>query len=220
MTKNGKYIVILDLDKTLLSINSGKTLTLESYKSGLLSTINLTKAIILSTIYKLRLKNPVRITELMVKWLKGVPESSVKELTKQLVKQMLIPAIRPSIIKEIELHKKQGAHIVLLSAALQYVCKPIANYLKIDAIICSSMEIVNGVFTGKPQGQICMEKEKAIQIRKYCFNNSYNLKEAYCYADSFSDRFVMEISGNPICVAPDKKLRKLSEINSWRVIED
>ncbi len=35
----------------------------------------------------------------------------------------------------------------------------------------------------------------------------------------FFDRFVMELVGNPICVAPDRRLRKLSKIKKWLILE-
>jgi len=219
MAKNGSYIAFFDLDKTLLTINSSKPLILASYKNGLLNTRSLAKAIILSIIYKLRLKNPVKITGLMAKWLKGIPETSVEELSKKLVQQKLIYRLRPSIVQEIERHKKQGALTVILSAALPYVCNPIAHHLGMDDVICSTMEIVQGVFTGKPEGKICIDREKEIRIRQYCLDNSYSLQETYCYGDSYSDRFVLEAAGNPICVAPDQRLRKLSKIKKWSLME-
>ncbi len=218
MTQNREYIAIIDLDKTLLTVNSGKIFVLSAYKKGHLSIYNLVKAIILSIMYKLWPKSAIKITELMVKWLKGVPENTVEELAKQVVKQELVHTLRPSIIQEIEKHKKQNAHIVILSAALPYICKPIADFLKLDGIICSAMETVQGIFTGKPKGKICMGQEKETRIRQYCLNNSYNLQTAHCYGDSYSDRFVLEVSGNPICVAPDKKLKKLAETKNWLVM--
>ncbi len=219
MSEKGTYLVLFDLDKTLLTTNSGKVLVWASYKKGLLTTLNLLKAIILSLIYKLRLKNSVKITELMVKWLKDVPETSVKDLANNVVKRKLIHMLRPSMIREIERHRAQGAHIVILSAALPYICWPLANHLKLDDIICSSMEIENGVFTGRPDGKICIEKEKEIRIQQYCLDKSYNLEETYCYCDSYSDRFALELAGNPICVAPDKRLRKLAKIRKWPVMD-
>ncbi len=219
MEQKGAYIVFVDLDKTLLTTNSGKVLAWAAYKKGLLSTSNLLKAISLSLLYKLKLINSLKSTELMVKWLKGIPESTVKDFGNQLVKQKLISMLRPSMLQEIERHKKQGAHIVLLSAALPYVCIPLSQYLKLNDVISSVMEIQEGLFTGKPMGKMCIEEEKEIRVRQYCLDKSYLLPEAYCYGDSYSDRFVLEIIGNPVCVAPDKRLRKLAVIKKWALLE-
>lgn len=219
MIKNGTYVVFIDLDKTLLTVNSGKILVLESHNRGILSTLNLVKAIVLSVVYKLRLKNSIKVTKLMVKWLKGVSETTVETISKELVQQKLANSIRNSLIHEIKYHKANGAHIVLLSAALPYICEPLAIFLGIDGVICSKMEVSQGVFTGKPLGEICMGKEKDVQIRKYCIANSYSLKDSYSYGDSYTDRFALQVSGNPICVSPDRRLRKLAKIKKWKILK-
>jgi len=215
MTSEEKYIVFFDLDKTLLTVNSGKVLAWAAYKEGLLSNRNLIRAIFLSIIYKLHFIKSVRTTVLMVKWLKGVSEVSVQSFAEKLVKQKLIDLIRPSMIEEINKHKKQKARIIILSAALPYICQPLASYLNLNGVICSTMEIEQGLFTGRPNGKMCMEEEKTIRVREYCEKNAFDLQDAYYYGDSYSDRFVLKIVGKPICVSPDKKLYKLAMTKNW-----
>ncbi|MCK5774930.1 MAG: HAD-IB family hydrolase [Bacteroidales bacterium] len=215
MSSKENYIVFIDLDKTLLTVNSGKVLAWAAYKEGLLSNRNLIKAISLSLIYKLHLINSVKTTVLMVEWLKGLSETAVENFAKKVTEQKLINLIRPSMIEEINKHKKQKARIIILSAALPYICQPLANHLNLDGVICSTMEIDQGLFTGKPQGKMCMEEEKAVRIREYCQKNNFNLQDAYCYGDSYSDRFVLDIVGNPVCVNPDNRLDKLAIAKAW-----
>ena len=219
MEQQEKYVVFFDLDKTLLTINSSVSLILTAYKKGLLKTSGLLKAVLLSIIYKLRLGNTIDITKSMASWLNGIPESTVIEMSEQLVRGKLIPKIRPSMIDEIEGHKAKGAQLVILSASLPYTCEPIAKHLHIDDVICSSMEVVDGVFTGNPKGNICIEQEKEIRMRDYCSNASFSLDDAYCYGDSYSDRYIMKICGNPVCVAPDSRLRKLARARNWKLIQ-
>ena len=219
MAQKKPYVVFLDLDKTLLTINSGKILVWQSYKKNYLSTLSLIKALVLAASHKLGLLNSLEATELMSSWLKGVPEASLKEMAQVIVTEKLIYKLRPSIIKEIEHHRNKGAQLVILSAALPYICKPLANHLKLDDIICSNMEVKHGFFTGKPIGNICIEKEKEVQIRKYCLNNLYKMQEAYYYGDSYSDRFALAVVGFPVCVDADKQLLKLSISNKWPLMQ-
>ncbi len=219
MTKNESYVVFVDLDKTLLSINSGPELVWTSYKKGHMSTWDLLKAAMLSLSYLLRLKDTLKSAKSMAKWLTGIPETSIIELSKQLVEEKLIQMFRPSMIHEIERHKNKGANVVILSAALPYICEPIAHYLGINDVICSAMETAGGMFTGKPLGHICLGPEKEIRARQYCLDKSYDLQKAYSYGDSYADRFILQSTGNPICVEPDKRLRKLAEIKNWQIME-
>lgn len=217
MGNQKKYIAFFDLDKTVLSVNSSVPLILKAYQRGLMPTSSLLKAVWLSIVYKLRLQNTVDITESMAFWLKGIPEDTVATLSEQMVSQKLIRRIRPAILKEIEHHRSQGARVVILSASLPYTCKPLARHLHMDDVICSSMEVVDGKFTGKPDGKICIEEEKEIRVRQYCGQDCV-LQEAWCYGDSYSDRFIMDVCGNVVCVSPDSRLKKLAKSRGWKVI--
>ncbi|MBN2614883.1 MAG: HAD family phosphatase [Bacteroidales bacterium] len=212
-----KYIAFFDIDKTVLSVNSSVPLILKAYKMGLMPTASLLKAIGLSVVYKLRLRNTIDITESMAFWLKGIPEDTVAKLSEQLVSEKLVHRIRPSVLQEIEYHRSQGARVVILSASLPYTSIPLARHLHMDDVICSSMEVVDGKFTGKPKGKICIEKEKEVRVRQYC-SKGCAVEQAWCYGDSYSDRYVMEICGHVVCVTPDSRLKKLAKIRNWKVI--
>ncbi len=214
-----KYVVFIDLDNTLLSVNSGKITVLAAYKNGLIKFFELLNAFFLSVVYKLNIRIPEKTVIKMAAWLGGMKEELIINLSKEIVDRELIPTVRPSMINEIKFHQKKGATVVLLSAALPYVCEPIAKFVGINEVICSSMEIKQGVFTGKPQGKICLGKEKLVRAQQYCEKNSLSLSEAYCYADSDSDKYILAASGYPICVSPDKKLRKRALKNNWKITE-
>ena len=220
MNTQKKYVVFFDLDKTLLSVNSGKILVQMAYKTGLMPFRTYLKAISTSIVYKFNLRKPIVAVNNMASWLAGFEEKLFTEFINTIIENHLIKSIRPSMVKEIELHKKQGGYIVLLSASLPQVCQPIAKHLGIDEIICSEMEIKNGIFTGYPKGNICLGPEKEIRIKKFCEVNSFILNESYSYADSISDIEVQTATGHPVCVSPDKKLRRIAENKGWRIIEE
>jgi HAD superfamily hydrolase (TIGR01490 family) len=218
MSDKERYIVFVDLDKTLLISNSGKALVLAAYKNGLLTRRTLIKAFLLSLFFKAGVISSEQISWRMVTWLRGVSESAVEALAGQVVETDLLPMLRPAMIRDIEQHRRRGARIVLLSAAVPYICRPLAGHLKLDDVICSAMETQEGIFTGKTDGAICMEEEKEHRLRQYCRDNTYDLQSAYCYGDSYDDRFALAAVGNPVCVDPDKKLRRLCSINGWSVM--
>lgn len=218
MNTSKKYVVFVDLDKTILTVNSGKILVIEAYKSGVISLSILLRAIYLSLLYRLKLKNPIDSVNAMAKWLEGIEQKTMITLSDDIVDKFLIASIRSEIVEEINIHKNRGASIVLLSASLSYVCQPIANHLGMDSIICSKVAIQNGIFTGKPEGNICFGKEKEKQAQNYCAEHHYKMKEAYCYADSISDLAILSTTGHPICVAPERKLKNIAQKREWKII--
>lgn len=216
MKEKGAYVAFFDMDDTILSVNSGKILIKECYRQGVMSFTDLLNAYILSILHKLRLKSSIKSSRSMIKWLKGTNARLMEEFAGKVVNDQLIGLIRPAIAEEIEYHHRQGAKVVMLSAAMNFITKPIGNELALDDIICSDLEVNNGLYTGNPKGNICIDEEKELRVREYCLNKGYDLESTFYYGDSFSDRFVMKIVGNPVCVEPDSRLLKLSKKNNWK----
>jgi HAD superfamily hydrolase (TIGR01490 family) len=219
MDKNARsYIAFFDLDKTILSINSGKILVRIAYKRGLMKTADLLNAIWLSGLYKFNLKDTTLIISGMGKWLKGQTVNEMNTLSKHIVNEYLIDTIRPEILSEIKFHREHNAGIVILSSVMLELCRPVGYHLGADNCICTNMEIADGVYTGLPENKFCFGDEKRVQLLEYCDSGNYNTGEAWYYGDSIADIHALEAVGHPVCVSPDKKLTKIARERGWRVL--
>ncbi|MEJ2054937.1 MAG: hypothetical protein P8X42_13535 [Calditrichaceae bacterium] len=69
----------------------------------------------------------------------------------------------------------------------------------------------------RPAGAYCYGDEKLNKIIEYCKSNHFDLGKAYYYADSYSDLNVLKAVGNPVCVSPDRKLKKIAQKEGWRI---
>jgi HAD superfamily hydrolase (TIGR01490 family) len=219
MDSSIRYIAFFDLDRTIISLNSGSLLVRQAYRNGALSTRNLINAIFQSYLYKFKLRDTNLIILKMGTWLKGIYHETIDELSKQVVEQYLLASIRPEIIEEFGIHKRNNGRTVILSSSISSICNPIGRHLGIDDIICTTMETNEGILTGAPVGTFCYGDEKRIRVLSYCEKNHYNLSEAWYYADSISDLPVFEVVGHPVCVAPDKKLSRIARKNRWKICD-
>ena len=219
MSPEDHYVAFFDVDGTLIHGNSGKSLIKSGYKNGVISTKNFIHALYLSLLFKLNLRNPVRIMDGMAFWLKGLSEDTVKKLSEEVFHTTLSFDIRPEIVDEIRQHKERNARIVILSSAVQFVCLPLAKHLAIDDVICSELEVREGTFTGRFAGNLCYGDEKADRLKMYCKQMNCSPEKAYYYADSISDLQALLSVGNPVCVNPDKKLAKLASGKHWIIHE-
>lgn len=217
-SKAKRYVAFFDLDKTLLSINSGSVLVREAYKTGLMSLSDLLNGVFLSFLYKFNLRDTALIVSGMGRWLKGMTIDEMDALAEHVVNKHLLKAIRPEIYSEIKLHRENNAEIVILSSAIVQICKPIGSYIGADNIICTEMEILDGVFTGRAENKFCFGDEKRIRLIQYCEMRNYNLSEAFYYGDSISDLAALEVVGHPVCVQPDRRLSGISNKNGWRIL--
>ena len=213
-----RYVAFFDIDNTILSINSGSTLVREAYKSGLMNNSDLLNAIYLSWLYRFHLKDTDLIVSGMGRWLKGHTVDEVNLLSEHVVNKHLVNAIRPEIYSEIKFHRENNAEVVILSSVIFQICRQLGSYIGVDNIICTVMEVADGVFTGSPENSFCFEDEKRIRLIKYCEMRNYSLSEAFYYGDSISDLTALKVVGHPVCVQPDRKLSRIAHENGWRIL--
>ena len=207
-----------DLDKTILSVNSSRLVVQASRRMGFLTPKDYRQAIYYSILYKFDLQDANKIVLSMMKWLRGLKESEVRELIQQQVTPILMDLIRPEIRESIKYHRSQNARIIMLSSAMPYLCQPVANHLEMDDVICSSLEVTNDHFTGHANGNLIFGKEKARRIKAYSSEHGFPLETTWYYGDAYTDRFILQIVGNPVCVKPEIKLGWMAKRRGWRVI--
>jgi len=86
-----------------------------------------------------------------------------------------------------------------------------------DDVICSELEVSEGILTGRPAGRLCYGNEKALRLKEYCEKMNYPSLEAYYYADSISDLQALDAVGYPVCINPDKKLAGIARSRHWTI---
>ncbi len=185
---------------------------------GFMRSREFRQAIYYSILYKFDLKDANEIVLSIMQWLKGLKEKEVNSLAREEVVPYLLELIRPEIKKEIAIHRRNHGRIVLLSSALPYLCEPLANHLQMDEVICSVLEVKNGLFTGRANRKLVFGKEKAVRMHEYCVSNGFSLDTAWYYGDAYTDRFVMQSVGNPVAVKPEIKLRWMAKKRGWRIL--
>jgi HAD superfamily hydrolase (TIGR01490 family) len=131
---------------------------------------------------------------------------------------VLIPSVYPQARSEINFHKEKNAKVVILSSALTPICRDMSWYLGMDDILCSDLEVINGYLTGHPVGHLCFGEEKRVRLLEYCEKNNSKTSDVWYYGDSISDLPALSSVGNPVCVNPDKKLRRVGSARGWKIL--
>jgi putative phosphoserine phosphatase/1-acylglycerol-3-phosphate O-acyltransferase len=213
------YIAFFDVDGTLLRGNSGKSLVKAGFTMGLIGKRDFLMALFYSLLLKLKLRKPGRVMTMLARWLSGLSEERIGRFAEVVFQNYLAPAIRPEIYEEVRRHKEQRARVVILSSAVHFICEPLAKHMGLDDVICSELEIVDGVYTGRFSGELCYGKEKFNRLKAYCDKTGSSPDEAFYYGDCFSDFHALEAVGYPVCVNPAKKLAKAALKRNWTIQE-
>jgi HAD superfamily hydrolase (TIGR01490 family) len=212
-----KYIAFFDLDKTLIEVNSARLIVLFAQKKKLLSIADIFSGIYNSVAYKLGFISTEGLMEIMTKWLEGVDRDHLKQLFDDLGDYIVAAKIRKMAESTVTFHRNHFAKNVILSASVASICKPVAEYLKMDDLICTQMELNDGVYTGSVIGNYCYGEEKLRRVISYCNEHNFKIEDAWYFADSISDIAVLNEVGHPICVTPDSKLRRYAKKMNWKI---
>ncbi len=212
-----RYVAFFDLDKTIIDSTSGKLFITYSHNTGYLSHSDFILSNFMVFLYGRGILTTEYVIKKWAKKYKGVTQKKVTDFSKIFFNDCIKNHIRKKAIEEIALHKKDHGKTVVLSAALPYICNPLCEYLEMDDVICTNLEVKDCVFTGRLLGSYCYGEEKLNRVEAYCNDDGFTLDDAFYYADSTADVPVLERVGNPICITPDKRLRNLSIKRGWKI---
>jgi HAD superfamily hydrolase (TIGR01490 family) len=212
-----QYVAFFDLDKTLTGTNSGYALVRTAYDKKLLRKKDLLSPLLMLVLYKAGIRPADSIITALGEKLRGTDINEFEDLARQAVDDYLLRSLYPSAIDELSLHRNRNACTVILSSAVDGICNPVASHLSFDSVICTMMLKNNGILTGAPEGNYCYGREKSLRLTGFCNENGFDIKKAFYYADSYSDIEALQSVGNPVCINPDRRLRKHAERNGWEI---
>lgn len=130
----------------------------------------------------------------------------------------LFPRLTQTGQAKIKWHKEQGHRVVILSASIEEIVKPVAEYLGLGAdYLCTRLAVENDRYIGQLSGPLCYGPGKVFWARQWAEENNIDLGNSYFYTDSSSDLPLLELVGYPVPVNPSRKLAKIAAIRGWPV---
>ncbi len=211
------YVAFFDLDNTILDSSSGRLFIKYSYRHNLISHRDLLTGLFIIFIHRLGLSDTENIVKRWVRKYQGMPERKILDFSRQFFTKVVSGHFRKGIYDEIDFHRKNNGATVILSASMMFICGPAREHLNMSDALCSSLEVKNGLLTGRLAGSYCYGREKLKRAIDYCRTNGYSLDDAYYYADSIADVPLLEMVGNPVCVSPDRFLKNHAVRKGWTI---
>jgi phosphatidylglycerophosphatase C len=109
--------------------------------------------------------------------------------------------LRNDVATRMRWHQEQGHVVILVSASLGSYLHPLGDLLEVDAVLCTEMEEVDGVLTGKMIGKNCRGDEKVSRVQKWREEAGIDEDDlVYAYGDSSGDRQLLELFSQPTWV--------------------
>jgi HAD superfamily hydrolase (TIGR01490 family) len=163
--------------------------------------------------------NRKAFNELFYGFYQGQTQDRLLTLAEELFEEVLRPAIHPGTARLLEETRRAGCRVVLVTGALDFTVRDLADHLGADDLIANRMHFVDGIATGKVVPPIVEGAHKAVAIRDYCVRQGLALDRSHAFSDSFSDYPMLAVVGHPTAVNPDLRLRGVARAYQWPVVD-
>jgi len=148
----------------------------------------------------------------------GISHDRLHILADDAFDTILRKAIYPSARDLVSRSRDEGHDVVLVSGALDFLMKRLAEHLGATHVIANRLEIKDGFATGRLLRPVVAGPEKARLIREHAREHGHDLDECFAYSDSYSDVPMLSVVGHPAAVNPDSKLQRLARTYGWPVL--
>lgn len=206
-----------DLDQTLIARFSIFDFLREALSSGLMTGADLAAATLAGLRFQLGQMNFGQFVDEVTTILVGHSESDFMETSEKIFRERLGPNIYPEARALVAAHRRKGHTLAVVSAATPYQAGPVARDLRIPHLLCTRLEVRDGLFTGKLVPPPCYGEGKAEHGRRIAASEGIDLGETYFYTDSDEDLPLLEIVGKPRPLNPNRRLEDIALRHGWPV---
>ena len=150
-------------------------------------------------------------------FLRGIREDSYANFGEELFESHIARQIYPESRALIQAHLDKGHTVAIISSATPYQVRPAARELGVEHVLCSELEVKDGVFTGAVVKPTCFGQGKVIAAEKLVEQFGVDLDKSFFYSDSYDDIQLLERVGNPRPLNPNSRLLAVAERRGWPV---
>jgi HAD superfamily hydrolase (TIGR01490 family) len=207
-----------DLDRTLLTVNSGGLWVRRERRLGRRSLRQVAEATAMLLAYRLGI---VDIESSMRKALavyRGVSEATLEAWTREWYHAEVARHVSAAAREELEAVRRQGLAAVLLTSSSPYVSRVACEHLGLGSYISSRYGVKDGVLTGEPVLPICYGQGKVVLAEEYAVEHGIDLARSSFYTDSYTDLPMLRRVGEPRVVNPDLRLHLHARRQGWPVL--
>ncbi|MEA2211608.1 MAG: hypothetical protein QOF83_1556 [Solirubrobacteraceae bacterium] len=210
-----------DLDKTLIQGSSAFQFGRAAYRAGLMGRRQLLADAIANIRFRLHGatdEDSLALRDRISASLAGTRVVDLERLGADVLAGIL-PRLYPQMLDIAHEHQDAGRRAYIVTAASQELADILARVMVLDGAIGSNLsQVVDGVYTGKPEGLFVYRAQKAQAIEELAQREGIHLADSYAYSDSESDVPMLRAVGHPVAVNPDAALARIAKDENWPVL--
>jgi HAD superfamily hydrolase (TIGR01490 family) len=125
---------------------------------------------------------------------KGWTEEQMADARKRFTAEVIPTILFPKALDRIQWHKDQGHRIIVVTASCDAWLGDWSNQMGLE-ILCTEMELKNGVYTGELSKPNCRGKEKVNRVNLHVNIDDYS--EVYAYGNDHGDNRMLAMADHP-----------------------
>jgi putative phosphoserine phosphatase/1-acylglycerol-3-phosphate O-acyltransferase len=148
----------------------------------------------------------------------GRSHEEMEELGQHLYDEQIADRVFPEMRDLVREHLRRGHTVALTSSATSYQIGPVARALGVEHVVCTRLEVENGVLTGNVVGRAPWGPGKADAVQAFAREHDLDLTRSFAYADGNEDVPLLHLVGNPRAVNPGDRLASVARRRGWPVV--
>ncbi len=147
--------------------------------------------------------------------LAGRPDHENYELGREIFAKRIAQRIYPEARALVDAHRRAGHTIAAVSSATPYQVEPVAEDFGIDHVLCTRLEVEDGLCTGKVQEPACYGEGKLVAASELAAEVGFDLESSFFYSDGLEDLPLLEAVGHPCTLNPGSRLATIARRRGW-----
>ncbi|MEB3030093.1 HAD-IB family hydrolase [[Mycobacterium] nativiensis] len=148
----------------------------------------------------------------------GRTDDELMELGEQLFTRHVAGSLFHGAWRLVRAHQNRGHTVVIATSATRLQAEPMARELGIEHVLCTELEMNNGVFTGSLAGRSLWGPGKIAAVREFARSKRIRLGDSHAYANGDEDVPLLEGVGFPHPVNPASVLARHATERQWHVV--
>ncbi len=216
-----KAAAFFDLDNTVIQGASLFHLAKGLYRRGFFPTRVIVKGLWLQAYFRIAgRENAGHIDSARhasLGFIEGHTVEEVTEIGREVYESSIADLIWPGTRAIAQMHLDAGQQVWLVTAAPVEVAGVVAARMGLTGALATTAEHVDGVYTGRLDGELLHGPAKADAIRALAHEHGLELARCFAYSDSFNDLPMLSLVGHPCAINPDRRLLAHAEEHDWQV---
>jgi HAD superfamily hydrolase (TIGR01490 family) len=212
------YCAFFDVDHTLLRGSTGTAFGKELWRANVVGFDDLARVLLYNAMYVLGRVDEIEIWKRSVARLFGKNEEPIKKACIDAHERSVRAKLYVEGEAEVARHKRDGAHVAMISAGPRYSVLEVARELGVERVSTSWANVVDGRVHDLEGVEIPFGPMKRTYALRWCDELGVDPKDCWAYGDSRSDIEMLDLVGHPVAVNPRRELRRVAEARGWPIV--